>query len=379
MEDLGLFIASLSLASTSAVASEITFVLDLYHLAGNLTAQQQSELIASTQWEIVGYYSPTVSIPGVTSSLVARCGFLQMPCIKEDIASVNVPKAEIHHEGNHLRFTLPKRVSWRRFRLDSIDLRLPVDNINRINKLETRIWVLEKGEGAAMRPIGFEGDGFVIGGSVSIEGDMSLGRVDTPQALEHSRERPTQDGYEFMPMHRYAMSHQGYLFPGETLALPEPLPPELQGLKIFRAYMKSLRDDQHLIEYVDISATQERPDCSSDYLQYDIVFVDGMPVRYMSTNPDEDDKQCRGHYLGVEWDNDNRVMAFNGMTVDYINGGSSVTYDRWHAFCLERATGSMDDCNGAGPSDEQIARVLENARKVRQWFIKDSAGQGATE
>lgn len=366
---LRLFLALLALLALpyccNPALANVEVEIDLYHLAGNLTAAQRDELLADPGWMIRATYMPLFSVPGVTASW-SRCGFLSLPCLKDDAQMVSLSDAEIRREGTRLRFSLPRYVGIRRFRLTHVGIEMPKKTYDSFKRPETDFFVSDQ-DGTNRSPVLFDGGGFVLAGSLTMKGGRFRPRYSCPNS-ESCWGVDAQGTYLFKPKHRFAFYRHSYQFPGKEATLLQPQPAELNGMKIYHATLKSRRIDGHLVERLDISATEDRADCYSDDRQYEIIYVDGEVIRYSKRMPDPDPAQCRGHYRQIEWDDAARPQSYSGMVIAWVNGGSSITYLNWDANCTAQEPGNHNRCNSPPPSISLEAEIRADARRVRSWF-----------
>lgn len=339
--------------------------IDLYHLAGNLTAAQRDELLADPGWTVRASYAPLFSVPGVTASW-SRCGFLSLPCLVDDAETVSLSGAEISREGTRFRFSLPRYVGIRRFRLAHVGIEMAKNPYDSFKRPEIYFFVSDQ-DGTSRSPVLLDGGGFVLAGSLTMKGAQFRPRYSCPDS-ENCWSMDAQGAYLFKPKHRFAFYRHGYQFPGKEATLLQPLPAELKGMKIYHATLKSRRIDGHLVELLDISTTENRADCSSDDLQYEILYVDGEAIHYSKRMPDPDPAQCRGHYRQIEWDDAARPLSYGGMVIAWINHGSSTTYLNWDANCTAQEPGNHNRCNGPPPDIALEAEIRADARRVRAWF-----------
>lgn len=355
---------TLSCACCSVLA-DIEVEIDLYHLAGNLTTVQRDELLADPGWTVTASYAPLLSVPGVTASW-SRCGFLSLPCVKDDAETVRLSGADIRREGTRLRFSLPRYAGIRRFRLAHVGIGLAKNPHDSFKRPETYFFVTDK-DGTSRSPVVLDGGSFMLAGSLRTQGVQFRPRASCPDN-ETCWGEDGQGTYLFKPKHRFAFYRDGYQFPGKEASLFQPLPDDLKSMKIYRATLKSRQIDGHRVELLDIAATENRADCASDDLQYEILYVDGEAIRYSRRMPDPDPSQCRGHYRRIEWDNAGRPLSYGGMLVEWVNHGSSITYMNWGANCSVLEGGNHSRCNTPAPGVSLEAEIRADARRVRTWF-----------
>lgn len=360
---------ALALAATAALAAagDIAVTLDLYHFAGDLSEEQRDALLASPDWKVTASYGPLVSVPGVTASW-AKCGFLSLPCLRDDSADVTLTGSAIRRQGTQLRFTLPRYVGVRRFRLSYVGISLQAGGQGSLSELSTYFYVTRK-DGVQASPVILQTGTFLLAGALRVAGESFRARHYCPDQQD-CWEKADDGRYGFRPWHRFAFYRQGYLFPGQAQPLPPPLPLELANKKIYRAVLHTRQVDGRRIDFVDIAATENREECSSDDLEYQIVYVDGEAIAYSRKAPDPDPAQCRGHYQHIDWGDDGHPLTFGGMRVDWINHGSSVTYFNWKAHCRKVVAGNYGDCNIPPPTPAQEAEIRAEAKRVRGWFLR---------
>lgn len=345
--------------------ADVEVEIDLFHLAGNLTVAQRDELLADPGWSVRATYAPLLSVPGVTASW-SRCGFLSFPCLADDAETVRLSSAEIHREGTRFRFSLPRYVGIRRFRLAHVGIEMAKTPYDSFKRPETYFFVSDQ-NGTNRSPVVLDGGSFVLAGSLTTKGAQFRQRHGCPDS-DTCWGTNGQGAYLFKPQHRFAFYRHGYQFPDKEATLLRPLPVELKGMKIYRATLKSRQIDGHRVELLDISATENRADCSSDDLQYEILYVDGEAIRYSRRMPDSDPTQCRGHYRQIEWDDARRPVSYGGMLVAWVNHGSSITYTNWAANCTAVESGNYGRCNSPAPDAALEADIRADARRVRAWF-----------
>lgn len=362
---LSLFILVVAQSLSRDAMADVEVEIDLYHLAGNLGSAQRDELLSSPGWTVSASYAPLFSLPGVTASW-SRCGFLSLPCLVDDDETLNLSGAEIAREGTRLRFSLPRYVGLRRFRLAHVSIRHLKRPIDSLARLETYFF-MDDSNGVSRSPVVLDGGSFMLAGSLSMKGAKFRPRFSCPDN-ETCWGESQQGAYTFKPKHRFAFYRHGYLFPEKEATLRQPLPDELKGMKIYRATLKSRQIDGHRVELLDLSATENREDCSSDDLQYEIIYVDGEAVRYSRRMPDPDPEQCRGHYRQIEWDDAGRAVSFGGMLAARVNNGSSISYMSWGANCTALVQGNYSQCNTPPPDAALEAEIRNDARRVRTWF-----------
>ena len=347
-----------------AMAEDVEVALDLYHFAGDLDAGQRDALLASPDWKVSASYKPVVSVPGITASW-SKCGFLALPCLRDDAETITLTGSAIRRQGTELRFSLPHYVGVRRFRLDYVNISLRLPGQANHSELATYFYV-DHQEGASVSPVILQADAFLLAGALSMQGESFRPRDYCPDQQE-CQEKSGSGRYVFRPRHRFAFYRQGYLFPGPAQPLRQPIPPELADKKIYRASLHTRQIDGHRIDFVDISAADKREDCFSNDLKYEIVYVDGEAISFSRRYPDP--AQCRGRYQRIEWGNDGKPLAFGGMRVNWINHGSSVTYFDWKADCRSVAAGNHGACNLPAPTPAQQAEIRAEAKRVRGWFL----------
>ncbi len=345
--------------------ADVEVEIDLFHLAGNLTVAQRDELLADPGWSVRATYAPLISVPGVTASW-SRCGFLSLPCLADDVETVRLSSAEIRREGTRFRFSLPRYVGIRRFRLAHVGIEMAKNPYDSFKRPETYFYVSDE-DGTNRSPVILDGGSFVLAGSLTTTGAQFRQRHGCPDS-DTCWGTDAQGAYLFKPQHRFAFYRHGYQFPDKEAMLSQPLPAELKGMKIYRATLKSRQVDGHLVELLDISATENRADCSSDDLQYEILYVDGEAIRYSKRMPDPDPAQCRGHYRRIEWDDAGQPQSYGGMLVEWVNHGSSITYSNWQANCTALVSGNYSRCNSPPPGIALEVEIRGDARRVRAWF-----------
>lgn len=355
----------LATATLAVADNEIEVALDLYHFAGNLDIEQRDALLASPDWKVSASYSPLVSVPGVTASW-AKCGFLQLPCLRDHDEEIVLTGSALRRQGTELRFNLPRYKGVRRFRLSYVNVSLPLKRPDSLSGLSTYFFVTRE-DGVHVSPVVLEAGAFLLAGTLRMEGEAFRARHFCPDR-EECWKKIEKGRYEFRPRHRFAFYRLAYLFPDKGRSLQQPLPGELENKKIYRATLSTRQVDGHRIDFVDVSATENRNDCSSDDLQYEILYVDGKPITYSRRMPDPDPGQCRGHYRRIEWGNDGKPITFGGMLVEWINHGSSITYFNWNARCDSVVAGNFSECNIPPPTAVQEAEIKADARRVREWF-----------
>lgn len=356
--------------STCAVAAdEVEVVLDLYHVAGNLTGEQRDNLLASPDWKISASYAPSLKIPGVTASW-GRCGFLSLPCLQEHSEDIVLTGSAIRRQGTELRFKLPRHVGVGRFRLSYVNVALPRVGLTDESGLEAYFFMEPKDGGVHSAPVIMQAHTFFLAGTLRVVGASFRSRHSCPESGFCWKQ--VDDGrYLFQPSHRYAQYRIGMLFPGkEALPLLEPLPDDLRGLKIYHATMVSRVVDGRRIDFVDISATANRDDCFSDDLKYEILYVDGQAIDYTRNSFDTDPGRCRGHHVHLTWGNDGKPIAFRRGATDWIDHGSAVTSFSWNAGCSAVIPGNYQDCSAAAPTAGQESEILADAVRVRRWFVR---------
>ncbi|PKO86148.1 MAG: hypothetical protein CVU18_16455 [Betaproteobacteria bacterium HGW-Betaproteobacteria-12] len=362
---LGALLLFVLLGSHVHASDDVEVELDLYHFAGNLSEAQRAALLADSAWTVRAGYSPLLRVPGVTASW-SRCGLLNLPCLTDDAEEIILMGSAIRREGTNLRFTLPHYVGVRRFRLANVRVQLPNGPYGTLPELETFFYVARE-DGVNSSPVVMDGGSFRLAGSIRVEGVAFRPRFYCPGS-DICRGVDADGRYDFKPMHRFAFYRKSYQFPGKDVAPLEPLPADLKSKKIYRASLKAHEIDGYRIEFVDISATAAREECSSDDLQYEILYVNGVPITYARWMPDPDPSQCRGHYRQIEWGNDKRPIAHGATLVEWINQGSSITYANWNARCTVVEGGKFGRCNVPAPSAELEAEIRADARRVRAWF-----------
>lgn len=348
----------------SALA-DIEVVVDLYHVAGNLTVAQRDALLADPGWQISAGYAPLLSVPGVTASW-SRCGFLSLPCLSNDQETVSLSGEEIRRDGTSLSFRLPGYVGIRRFRLAHVSLKLAKNPYDSLKRPEVGFFVDSK-DGTDHAPVVIDGGSFILAGSLKTKGVqfrlISHGSVDSDMFWGQD----DRGIYTFMPKHRFAFYRHPYQYPGKEVTWSST-PQEFVGTKLYRASLRSAVVDGHRVESVDIAATQNREDCFSDDLQYAIHYVDGEAIRYMRKVPDTDLAQCQAHFRRMEWDDSGRVLSYDTALTSWVNHGSSVTYTNWAANCVMQASSSFSKCNSPAPGSAIEADIRADARRVRAWF-----------
>ena len=364
------FLMAVALAVTVPVASagDVEVALDLYHFAGNLSVEQRDALLASPDWKVQASYSPLASVPGITASW-SKCGFLSLPCLRDDGEDIILTGSAIRRQGTELRFSLPRYVGVRRFRLAYVSVSLQLPEQRGQSNLLTYFYINRK-DGVKTSPVVLQAGTFLLAGTLSVQGESFQARYDCSDLLDCSA-KADNGRYGFPARHRFSFYRQGYLFPDPAQSLGPPLPAELAEMKIYRAVLHTRQEDGHRIDFVDIAATENRDGCSSDDLQYEILYVDGAVIAFSRRMPDPDPAQCRGHYQHIEWGNDGKPLAFGGMQVDWINHGSSVTYFNWRDNCLSVSEGNHNKCNIPPPTAIQEAEIRAEAKRVREWFFLD--------
>lgn len=358
-------------ASASALAADAVEVsLDLYHFAGNLDEGRRNALLASPDWKVSASYAPSLKIPGVTASW-ARCGFLSLPCLQADSEEVTLTGSAIQRQGTELRFKLPHHRGVRRFRLSTVTISLPLAGIQDESALETYFFMAGKGDGGVQAaPVVLEANTFFLAGTLRVEGESFRPRNYCPES-GRCWKKADNGRYVFQPSHRYALYRIGMLFPHDReQPLQQPFPGELVGMKLYRARMLTRTVDGRRIDLVDVSATAEREDCSSDDLQYEILYVDGDVIEYSRRAPDPDPGQCRGHHARLAWGDDGQPITFGHSLTEWINHGSSVTSFSWNAGCSAVVSGNYRDCNGAAPTAARERETKADAARVRRWFVR---------
>jgi hypothetical protein len=317
----------------SALA-DVEVVVDLYHVAGNLTVAQRDALLADPGWQVSAGYAPLLSVPGVTASW-SRCGFLSLPCLRDDQETVSLSGEEIRRDGTRLSFRLPGYVGIRRFSLAHVSLTLAKNPYDSLERPEVGFFVDSK-DGTDHAPVQLDGGSFILAGSLKTKGVlfrlMSYGSVDGDM-LSGQDER---GGYTFMPKHRFAFYRQPYQYPGKEVTWSST-PREFVGTKLYRATLRSVVVDGHRIESVDIAATQTR-------------------------------EECHGHFRRMEWDDSGRVVSYVTALTSWVNHGSSVAYTNWAANCVKQVSGNFSKCNSPAPGSAIEEDIRADARRVRAWF-----------
>ena len=357
-------------ASAVLAADEVEVSLDLYHFAGNLDEEGRNALLASPDWKVSASYAPLLKVPGVTASW-SRCGFLSLPCLQADSEEVTLTGSTIQRQGTELRFKLPHYRGVRRFRLSTVTISLPLAGSRDESPLETYFFVAGKGDGGAQAaPVVLQANTFFLAGTLRMKGEYFRPRNYCPES-GHCWKKADNGRYVFQSSHRYALYRIGMLFPDDKeLPLLEPTPGDLRGMKIYRARMLTRVVDGRRIDFVDVSATANREDCSSDDLKYEILYVDGEVIDYTRSAPDPDPGQCRTHFVRMAWGNDGKPITFGYALTEWVNHGSSVTSFSWNAGCSEVVAGNYQDCNGAAPTAAREAEIKADAVRVRRWFVR---------
>jgi hypothetical protein len=367
-------LAGLCVGQVARASDQEQFVFDLYHFAGNLSQAQRDALLASPQWKVSASYSPRILIPGITAHWGKDGVFFQMLTLLGDTKTVELTGSEIQRQGTELRFSLPKQMGFPQFRLSSFRISLPLAGFDNEFRLDEMYFVEEDKTGRNELPALLKASTFFLAGALKTQGMLFRGSNQDPGTYGHG----WMDGsgeFGFWPLHRFAFYRQPSFFqdkPGHFQYEPkslDPLPAELRNMKIYRATMLTRRIDGHRIDFVDISATEEREDCSSDDLKYEILYVDGMPISYTRRNPDP--KQCRVHYRYIEWGSDGKPFKFGGTLDERGNHGSQVSNLNWNANCRSVDSGKYSVCDAPPPTQVQIAEVVADARRVRGWFFSE--------
>jgi len=363
-------LAGLCVWQPASASDQVQFVLDLYHFAGNLSQAQRDALLASPQWRVSASYSPGILIPGITASW-ERTGFLRIPTLTGDIKTVVLTESEIQRQGTELRFSLPKQMGFPQYQLSSFQISLHLAGYDNEKWLDALFFAVEAGRSEL--PALFEASTFFLAGTLKTQGMLFRSQDIAGYGWQDNE----NEKFGFWPLHRFAFYRQPFLFqdkPGHFQNEPkslDPLPAELRNMKINRATMRTRLIDGHRIDFVDISATEARVDCSSEYYQYEILYADGMPISYSHRTPDPDPLQCRGHYRDIKWGSDGKPFRFGGSLTEWRNHGSFVTYSNWHDNCRSVVSGNFSDCNAPPPTQDQIAEIVADARRVRGWFVSE--------
>ena len=381
-----LLITSLTICAFPAWGDDrVQITLDLSHYSGDITEQQRADLLASSDWEISGIYTPSILIPGITAHW-ETCGLLwSTSCLIGDRKKVYVAPAEIKREGTQMKFSLPMRSSTM-FKIDAVSIRSPLYKVSKVE-----IWVNLTDEGVAASPVFLQGDTFLLAGTLTMQGRLFNAPFSCPDKHCWGSSNKGQQ-YTFKPTHRFAYYDDSNIYYKRNIKavnLPKQLPEELHDKEVYHALMYTMQVDSYRIDYVDIAARDNKRCHSYGAHEYHILYVDGIPIKYASMIPDADASLCKDNRVEMAWGNDGNVISAIGkhfeetkhdnevpvdvyrqpreFTID--NGYSAGRYLDWNTTCAGGVVGSDQACKTTAPTPEQIRQIQSDAQRVRGWFI----------
>lgn len=354
--------------STPNDRNALVIELTLPGLSGNIDASQRARLLTSDQTVARARYGPSVAIPGINAS-IDRCGFLLMPCVRQDSEFRDLPATHVDPEHATLRFAVPLAGPRVGYQLQSVSIQLPFEQMFPREFGLQRLGLSRATRDLRARqvaPVDVGTPTRRLQGSVRLSGaEFHVDGLHQLDVINFGDGPP----YRFKPRHRFA----GYAtdaVPGWFQTSPRPALPEIDGAGVIRASLAAAWVDGHWLERIEVLVKRAHLRCRAP--RYQLLTVNGAIVHFVQDEAKVHETGCIERYARMSRDDAGKVIEFHSHEETAQEGAVRALARDWHSLCAVDKTPRSGTCTAPEPTATQIAAVDAAARRVRGWFAAAS-------